>query len=176
MRAAPWIIGGVGLGAMALLFFSRKASASVPGIDSAPSSTLLQDVLTMVGPRGIRNNNPGNIRRTADLWQGMADVQDDPAFVQFTSPEYGIRAMSVILANYRRAGRNTVRKIITRWAPSNENDTEAYVNAVAASLGIDPDQQLGDGDMPLLIAAIIKHENGVQPYDIALIEQGVSLA
>lgn len=130
----------------------------------------------MVGPRGIRNNNPGNIRLTADRWQGMAAEQNDASFVQFTSPEYGIRAMVIILEKYRRTGRNSVRKIITRWAPATENDTDAYINFVSSSVGVDPDEKLTDADMSKLIAAIIKHENGIQPYDIALIEQGISLA
>lgn len=127
--------------------------------------------------RGLRNNNPGNIRHSADRWQGMREQQTDPSFVQFVSPEYGIRAMMILLGNYRRLyGRNTIRKIVTRWAPATENDVEAYITHVARSTGIDPDQQLTEADMPQLIAAIIKHENGVQPYDMALIDQGIQLA
>lgn len=126
--------------------------------------------------RGLRNNNPGNIRRSNDQWQGMAPEQTDPDFVQFISPEYGIRAMTVLLRNYRAAGRNTIRKIITHWAPANENDTDAYIASVASYTGRDPDEQLTEADMPQLIAAIIRHENGVMPYNYAMIDSGIALA
>ena len=53
------------------------------------------------GARGIRNNNPGNIDRNATKWQGMADKQDDPRFIVFTSPQYGIRAMARVLLTYQ---------------------------------------------------------------------------
>jgi hypothetical protein len=133
--------------------------------------------MTAIGPRGIRNNNPGNIRHGGDKWQGMAAEQTDPEFVQFTAPEWGIRAIVVILRNYRTLyGRNTIRKIITRWAPPTENNTGAYIDNVSRALGIGPDDQLNEGLIPGLVAAIIRHENGLQPYDVALIDYGVSLA
>lgn len=129
-------------------------------------------------PRGIRNNNPGNIRHGAK-WLGMAPVQDDPDFVKFLIPEYGIRAMTVILVNYKkRSGIDTVQKVINRWAPPNENDTKAYVNSVASSLGKNPDQKIDLEDMNVLeplILAIIQHENGVQPYSITQIRGGINM-
>jgi hypothetical protein len=126
--------------------------------------------------RGLRNNNPGNLRRTSDQWQGLAPVQTDPDYFQFVRPEDGIRAMAVTLRNYRAGGRNTIRKIITRWAPPTENNTPAYVTSVSNYAGIDPDQQLVDSDMLVVIAGIINHENGVMPYDYALIDSGIALA
>ena len=33
--------------------------------------------------RGLRNNNPLNIRRSADRWEGTATTQTDQSFVQF---------------------------------------------------------------------------------------------
>jgi hypothetical protein len=85
-------------------------------------------------PRGIRNNNPGNIDRNTTKWQGMADDQSsDPRFVVFKTPQAGIRALAKILLTYQNHdGLKTVRGIIGRWAPAVENNTSAYVAAVAA--------------------------------------------
>lgn len=132
--------------------------------------------------RGLRNNNPGNIRRTPvndlggpDPWQGLAPQQTDVSFFQFVSAAYGIRAMAIILRGYRNNGRNTISKIITRWAPASENDVAAYVQDVSSYSGIDPDAPLADSDMPMVVAGIIKHENGLQPYAMATITQGFDL-
>ncbi len=127
--------------------------------------------------RGLRNNNPGNIRKGID-WQGMSATQTDSAFIQFDDPVMGIRAMNKILKTYYiKYGLNTVRGIINRWAPPNENNTDSYVNAVAARLGVGPDEVI---DVPAraveLSQAIIKHENGSQPYDVATIERGAAMA
>ncbi len=126
--------------------------------------------------RGLRNNNPGNIRRGID-WQGMAERQPDPEFVTFQSPVYGIRAMNKILKTYAtKYGLNTVRGIINRWAPPSENDTDAYVAAVAEALGVDPDARIDVAARAReLTQAIIQHENGIQPYPLAFVEQGVSM-
>lgn len=137
-----------------------------------------QEIQDMLTPRGIRNNNPGNIRHSGSQWQGMAPVQTDPDFVQFVSPEYGIRALSKILQNYSsRYGINTVRGIISRYAPASENNTDAYANAVARALGVTPDQTISvQQHLTALAEAIIKHENGQQPYQIAQIATGVGMA
>src|SRR3569623_2606085 len=81
--------------------------------------------------RGLRNNNPGNIRKTATDWRGEV-VGSDSAFETFATPEAGIRALAVLLRNYQRKyGLRAVRAIITRYAPPSENYTESYVSAVA---------------------------------------------
>lgn len=128
--------------------------------------------------RGIRNNNPGNIRHSSAQWDGMRETQTDSAFVQFTSPVYGLRALAKLLFNYQRLyGINTVRGIISRWAPSSENNTEAYIFVVANALNVDPDGPLDMRSvMPDLVAAIVKHENGTQPYSLATIGDGIALA
>jgi hypothetical protein len=130
-------------------------------------------------PRGIRNNNPGNIERR-DRWHGMAaDQSADPRFAVFVSPEYGIRAMAVLLINYqRRYGLNTLRGIIGRWAPSSENNTAAYVASVSRAVGIGPDEAIDNvaSILPRLIPAIIQHENGMQPYPQRVINRGIDLA
>ena len=68
--------------------------------------------------RGLRNCNPLNIRRTADLWQGLAERQPDPEFFTFRSMPWGYRAAFIVLRTYcHKYGLRTVRDIIARWAP-----------------------------------------------------------
>ncbi len=106
-------------------------------------------------PRGLRNNNPLNIRHSSDKWQGRAKMQTDPAFVQFVSMAYGYRAAFVLLRTYRQKyGYNTLRKIIGRWAPPNENDTERYLQNVARWSGIDPDKPIAGHDANTYIAIV----------------------
>lgn len=82
--------------------------------------------------RGIRNNNPGNIRiNYANNWKGMCDVQSDISFVQFTEMKYGLRALMKLLINYQKKGYCTVIDIISHYAPSSENDTNSYINFVS---------------------------------------------
>lgn len=127
-----------------------------------------------VKARGIRNNNPGNIRHGSD-WQGMSVSQTDNAFVQFENPVWGIRALNRVLRTYEtRYGLNTVAKIISRWAPSNENDTTSYIESVSKALDVQPNQVIDVQARAVeLSAAIIKHENGLQPYDLATLSLGV---
>lgn len=127
--------------------------------------------------RGIRNNNPGNIEWGND-WQGLVppEQRTDERFAQFIAPEYGIRAMAKIIRSYANRGAVSVRAIISNWAPPSENDTASYVAHVANNIGMSPDAPLSSMQWPGLIAAIIQHENGIQPYDSATIQRGVSLA
>src|SRR5262245_12901620 len=114
--------------------------------------------------RGIRNRNPGNIRKSRDRWKGLAELQSDPAFFVFETPLWGIRAMAVILRNYqRRHGLKSLAQIIGRWAPPGENNTAGYAAAVSKAIGIGPrwHVDLTDGViLRALVAAIIRHENG----------------
>jgi len=131
-------------------------------------------------PRGIRNHNPGNIRRSSDPWQGLAERQSDVEFFTFKSPIYGIRALARTLITYQdKHGLRTIRQIIGRWAPPVENNTNAYVRAVAEATDLDADQMLDlhtfDYLFPLT-KAIIKHENGQQPYTDAQITKALVLA
>ena len=108
-------------------------------------------------PRGIRNNNPLNIRLSSDKWQGQinANVNDndnnsslkgEAVFCVFSSMEYGWRAAFVILCKtyYGKYKLRTIRDIVTRWAPPKENSTEAYIRHVSDYTGIGPDRDLGD--------------------------------
>lgn len=115
-------------------------------------------------PRGLRNNNPGNIRHNSDRFDFELQPAADPAFKQFRTPAYGYRAMFVILRNYRKLyGLDTIRKIITRWAPPKENDTAAYIATVSALSGIPADQPVNIDDpeqMIPIVAAMSQVENG----------------
>lgn len=141
---------------------------------AAIAAALVFGVLTMRNitlPRGIRNNNPLNIRISGDNWQGA--VGDDGSFVQFETPEKGIRAAARILKNYRdKYGLSSINEIIARWAPPNENDTASYITHIAKHVGISSTDHLQDYDYPLLISGMIKHENGQQPYSASTIEDG----
>ena len=131
-------------------------------------------------PRGIRNNNPGNLRRSSDPWQGLAKDQTDPDFCQFAGAKWGIRALARTLIAYQdRWGLKSVKRIISRWAPPNENDTGAYVKAVAEAVGVSPDAPIDTHDYKILkplTLAIIRHENGQQPYTDSEIDAGLILA
>ena len=124
-------------------------------------------------PRGLRNNNPLNIRHSSDRWQGKAKTQTDPAFVQFVSMAYGYRAAFVLLRTYRmKYGYNTLRAIIRRWAPPSENNTERYLANVSKWSGLDPDKPIAGHDANTYIAivkAMTRMENGLpaNPEDVA---------
>jgi hypothetical protein len=131
-------------------------------------------------PRGIRNNNPGNIRRNGDPWQGLAERQVDAEFFTFKDPIYGIRALARTLIAYQdKHGLRSIRQIITRWAPLVENNTNSYVRAVSADTGLDADQALDlhsfDHLLPLA-KAIIHHENGQLPYTDTQMTKALVLA
>ena len=118
-------------------------------------------------PRGIRNNNPGNIRVSAINWQGEVPGTDKE-FETFATPEDGLRALETNLSAYRdKHGLKTVRGLINRWAPPTENNTSAYVNTVAQALGVNPDDEIDTTNpqvMQTLRDAIVQHENGQNPY------------
>lgn len=131
-------------------------------------------------PRGIRNNNPGNIRLSRVRWVGEAPDQPDPDFVTFSEPEYGLRAICRIILNYQVYDQcQTIRQIIDRWAPPNENNTGAYVDDVSTRCGVSPDSPVDAHNpdvMTALLEAIVQHENGEQPYPPSLIAKALSLA
>lgn len=132
------------------------------------------------GPRGLRNNNPGNIRHNPNNnWQGARQNQTDSEFVQFISSAWGIRALMKTLRNYQsRHGLNTINGIINRWAPPVENNTGSYVDAVSARAGILPHQYIDLNSRATIISlasAIIHHENGRQPYTRAELEAAEAL-
>ena len=143
--------------------------------------------------RGLRNNNPLNIRHSADRWQGARIMQTDKDFVQFKDLKWGFRAAWKILDTYcltfKKEGKAyNVRNIIGRWAPPTENDTDAYVRAVVKLSGLG-----GNENMPRpkhywnfeevdklvrLIRAMVCVENGIkwEKVDTKDIWKGYDLA
>ena len=129
--------------------------------------------------RGFRNQNPGNIRKSPEQWRGMSSAQPDPAFVTFIAPVYGIRAIVKILISYQARGLHTIRQMINAWAPPVENDTGAYVEDVSREVGSSPDQIVSVQNRDLcarMVAAIIRHECGSQPYGVNVIQDAMTLA
>lgn len=113
----------------------------------------------MALPRGIRNNNPLNIRK-GNNWKGERKVQVDKAFEEFESLQMGLRAGFIILRNYQRISlapkmrANTIRKIINRWAPASENNTLKYIETVARRSGLNPDELIAYRDKPRMLAVV----------------------
>lgn len=102
-------------------------------------------------PRGIRNNNPLNIR-IGNVWLGEVTNPTDNEFEQFVSMFYGLRAGFILLRRYiRRYHLTTVPGIISRWAPGSENNTVKYIDTVCQLSDIDPDAQLDYGDEETLV-------------------------
>ena len=123
-------------------------------------------------PRGIRNNNPLNIRRSKDLWMGLRAQQTDSAFFQFESLEYGWRAAFYLLTRtyYHKYRLYTIRMIISKWAPPNENQTSKYIENVCRLTGIAPDEPIGiPSDQPerwmAVGMAMAIQENGTESLD-----------
>ena len=126
----------------------------------------------MAIPRGIRNNNPLNIRRSKDKWKGMKALQSDAQFVQFESLEWGWRAAFWLLTRtyYHKYRLFTIRAIVTKWAPAIENNTKAYIANVSRLTGIDSDEPLGiPSEKPsrwiAVALAMAIQENGPQSID-----------
>lgn len=125
-------------------------------------------------PRGYRNNNPLNIRKSNELWAGEVRPSQDASFKQFKSMGYGFRAALKLLRNYIGKGYNTIEKIINRWAPPTENNTGSYINNVVQRSGIPAQKVINRNDRESLIAivyAMAISENGKAP-DRADIEAG----
>jgi hypothetical protein len=134
--------------------------------------------------RGYRNKNPGNIDyHKSNAWQGQVGIEatgNPPRFAVFQTHEHGIRALAALLTIYQdRHKLRTVRGIINRWAPSVENNTSAYMMIVAMAIGKGPDDELDlhtYADLRPLVQAIITHELGGNPYQPAVIDEGLRLA
>ena len=150
-------------------------------------------------PRGIRNNNPLNIRLSSDKWQGQVNVnvngngkgnspsptgegRGEAEFCVFSTMEYGWRAAFRILCNtyYNKYKLRTIRDIVSRWAPAKENNTAAYIRHVSDYTGIGPDRVLASPqerptDWLLIGYAMAVVENGKALPAVPMLK-GFSLA
>lgn len=133
-------------------------------------------------PRGIRNNNPLNIRK-GNNWQGERPRQTDKQFEEFVSMEMGIRAGFKLIRNYitgfggRRRKITTLDGIIRKWAPPIENATEKYIQFVADTSGVNRYEHLRFEDrskMVSIVSAMIRMECG-QTVPIETIETAYDL-
>lgn len=129
----------------------------------------------MSAPRGIRNRNPLNIRDANQGFLGEAGA-DEQGFLIFRTDFHGIRAAARILRTYQSRGIDTLEAIIASWAPPSENATRAYVTHASLVTGLAPDERVEPARWPDLLAVMIRHENGAQPYEMAAIERAVQAA
>lgn len=155
------LITGAGVLALILLATTGKASPS----GGSGLSYLGQGDL----PRGMRNNNPGNLKIGSSPWMGKVPVSEntDGIFEQFYLYASGLRAMIKLLRNYINAGRNSIRMILYKYAPPgvDNNDTESYIDAVVSNSGIGENDYINPDDkevMYRLVKAMAFHENGMQ--------------
>lgn len=129
-------------------------------------------------PRGIRNNNPLNIR-IGNTWLGERTNPTDPAFEEFVAMEYGVRAAFIILRRYiKRYHKDTITSIVSTWAPASENNTQRYIDQVSAQMALDPTEPIMYEDketMCKLVAAMAKVECG-QPIPEIVIMKGYDMA
>lgn len=135
----------------------------------------------MTEPRGLRDHNPGNLRYSPRIaWAGEADPPyDDDGYCVFQDDFNGIRALSRDLKSKWDRGLRSVRSIINVYAPSNENNTSAYIQDVSDRLGINPDDLIDltkPQQLQTFAKAVILHENGRNPFSDALILQAVMAA
>ncbi|WP_343724941.1 hypothetical protein [Herbaspirillum huttiense] len=144
----------------------KKRRAGMPGFDAEGNPVGMPQAPSASGspgssraPRGVRNNNPGNIEY-GSFAKSQGAVGSDGRFAVFNSMEEGIAATVALLQSYVQRGFNTIRTIIGRWAPNGENNTEAYIASVAKKLGISADQKLNQDQLGGVAQAIFGHENG----------------
>ena len=131
-------------------------------------------------PRGIRNNNPGNLIYTKIKWNGKVpkEKNKDRRFEMFMSPVYGVRALIKDLRNDIGKGKNTVPKLIEEYAPRFENNTDAYINTVCTDLNVSKTAKLlpTKNTLRLLVLSISKLENGANYISNDLFEQAYAMA
>jgi hypothetical protein len=125
------------------------------------------DMDQKIMPRGLRNNNPGNLEKSrSNPWQGEIVPSGDRRFAQFVSMELGYRALLKLLRNYIVLHQcDTIGKIINRWAPPVENNTDGYIRRVEAITGLTADAVISPDDktaLMLIASAISEVENGVK--------------
>ena len=134
-------------------------------------------------PRGIRNNNPLNLEYGAFTIK-MGAAGSDGRFATFPTMEHGICAAATNLIGYQtNRGINTVAGAIARWAPSNENNTQAYITFVCSVIGCGPDDHFDFRDHDFLfwmITAMGEEENGADAFNQnvtdAQLDGGIAMA
>ncbi len=132
-------------------------------------------------PKNVRNNNPLNMKESAD-WKGERKLDLDKTFEEFESPEYGFRAGYINLLQYLERGLNTVESIISTWAPSpqrdgdDHNDTDEYIEYVADKMAISEFQEITHNDLAELMLHMSNFEGAKGHFTIEQAHQGIRLA
>ncbi|AEE53730.1 hypothetical protein [Haliscomenobacter hydrossis] len=152
--------GLIGLGLLLAVFlFIRSRKKGGDNTDEANELEKAKPDIKLTGktcagrtPRGVRNNNPGNLRLTAEAWKGKVPnaINTDGDFEQFEEWVYGVRAMLKLLRNYIGSGHNTIAKIIRRYAPTTENSTNQYINTVVQRTRMGANQLLDRDDKTVM--------------------------
>lgn len=160
-------------------YIQKYSGMSGQAVIQDPTTGIYSSTTASSGdPRGFRNNNWLNIRISNNNWQGKRTDNTDGAFEQFETPELGIRAAARNIRTYGQRGLQTVKDIISTWAPISENNTASYIQNVASRMGVDPNQTLDLNDtdtMVKLISAMTISENG-RAGDESIIRRGVEMA
>ena len=123
---------------------------------------------SMSDPRGIRNNNPGNIKyNSANNWLGKipGPQNTDPGrtFEQFTDLKYGLRAMLILLKKYYiNDNLKTIKGIINKWDPGSTSSGSGYVPYISDRMDLDPTDLLDLSDLKDLAVHISSFENGTK--------------
>jgi hypothetical protein len=175
-RLSLLLLALAGSGALYLYARTPRGAAALEG--AIVSAKKVGDaVATALQPRGIRNHNPGNIRYDGTSWQGLADpLHDAGGYLRFVDPLWGLRALARDLTTKHAKGLRTIAAIIGKYAPPNENDTRAYIRAVAQRLfpelkgegaeAIDEAARTRAVNVPARITdfmrAVVAHENGAR--------------
>nr|WP_319509412.1 hypothetical protein [uncultured Draconibacterium sp.] len=133
---------------MAEFIWKKQIKVVSPGSDQA---------------RGIRNNNPLNLRRTNIEWHGERKVVTDQEFEEFETMEFGLRAGLINMRTQIRNGYETLEQLINRWAPASENNTVNYVNIVSEKSGYAPTDilEFDKEEMFPVVEAMVKIESGM---------------
>lgn len=168
--AINWFMGLGGIGALV----GYATSDRTKPVQHAPNFN------TDTRPLGIRNNNPGNIEPDKrSNWIGATGVNG--RFLTFSEPLYGLRAMARNLANQKRLyGLNTIRNMLYKYAPPEDNnDTASYIAFVESKSGYDAREEIDFEDEHVLLnvmKAMIRMENGENPYSDELIQHAIAIA
>lgn len=138
-----------------------KHVENIEGMLQAGNTEGAQQYFRTVGsaslPMGLRNKNPGNVKAT------------DGNYNVYGSDHDGLVAMGGRFLRYQNApergwNAQTLREMVSIYAPKSENDTKGYVSFVSKETGIDPDAQIDFSKSPETMAkvmkAMVKMENG----------------
>lgn len=191
-------VGGaafLALGFTALLILKKMRKSAVPEAVTTSNpiaetqasetvsnvvSNIIDKAVQVTGagvPRGIRNNNPLNIKfNAANNWNGQVG-KDSGGFCIFDNPQNGVRAAAKILNSYKKLGLTTVRQIVTRWTSGDSTTIQSnYINFLVKNISIGADVALNTNNYAVLLSAMTQFENGQNPYPMSLFISGVSSA